>query len=201
MLAYHVALVITTLTLKFCELHISRTSRTFEQIIQALRSGKQNIVEGSKENSLKSYMRLVSVARASFEELKEDLKDYLTQHNLPLWDKNDPRVLEIRRIRIDGSAYWSNLANWTNWTNSAESFANLLVTLISLETYLLDQLNRGLEKQFVQQGDFAERLNEKRKEARKDPDEIRRQREDEWLAKLTEAIRTGKPQPEPLKWD
>jgi four helix bundle suffix protein len=202
LLAYQVAEVITVLTLEFCRRYIAKTSRTFEQIVQALRSGKQNIVEGSKENSLKSYLRLVGVARASFEELKEDLKDYLRQRNLALWDKNDLRVLEIRKIRVDGSPYWSNLSNWSNWTNlpspvsSAESFANLLITLISLETYLLDKLLRGLEEQFVRQGDFSEQLSTRRAEARRNWDLNRRQREDAWIAEMMAAVKAGRPIPE-----
>lgn len=169
LLVYRLATIIFDLTLEFCKLFIQKTSRTFDQIVQAVRSGKQNIVEGSLEKSLKSYIKLVGVARASFEELLEDLKDFLRTKKLMLWDKNDPRVKEIRLIRISNSpnsANSPNLPNLANWTNTPERFANLLITLIHLETYLLDQLLRSLEKKFITEGGYTENLFKKRLEYR-----------------------------------
>ena len=173
LLVYRLATIIFDLTLEFCDLFIQKTSRTFDQIVQAVRSGKQNIVEGSLEKSLKSYIKLVGVARASFEELLEDLKDFLRTKQLKLWDKNDPRVMQIRSIRIANSANSANLPNspnppnLTNWKSTPESFANLLITLIHLETYLLDQLLRSLEKKFVTAGGYTENLFKKRSDYRK----------------------------------
>lgn len=167
LLVYRLAIIIFDLTLEFCTLFIQKTSRTFDQIVQAVRSGKQNIVEGSLEKSLKSYIKLVGVARASFEELLEDLKDFLRTKQLELWDKNDPRVMQIRAIRITNSASSANLPNLANWKKTPESFANLLITLIHLETYLLDQLLRSLEKKFVTEGGYTENLFKKRLEYRR----------------------------------
>lgn len=169
LLVYRLATIIFDLTIEFCALFIQKTSRTFDQIVQAVRSGKQNIVEGSLEKSLKSYIKLVGVARASFEELLEDLKDFLRTKKLMLWDKNDPRVKEIRSIRISNSSNLANSPNLTKWTASPESFANLLITLIHLETYLLDQLLRSLEKKFVTEGGYTENLFRKRIEYRNKP--------------------------------
>jgi len=175
LVAYQLALPITSLTWQFLNLYIPKTSRTYDQMEQALRSGKQNIVEGSLEKSLKSNIKLTGVARASFEELLEDLKDFLLSHNLPIWNKTDPRVLRVRAVRVNpsNSTNLSNLTNWTNLINlpsSPESHANLLITLISLETYLLDQLLRKLEKNFVEEGGYSENLTLKRKEYKaKDP--------------------------------
>ncbi len=166
LLVYRLATIIFDLTLEFCERFIQKTSRTFDQIVQAVRSGKQNIVEGSLEKSLKSYIKLVGVARASFEELLEDLKDFLRQRKLLLWDKNDPRVKEIRSIRISNSPNSANMPNLSKWTDSSERFANLLITLIHLETYLLDQLLRSLENKFVTEGGYTENLFKKRLEYR-----------------------------------
>lgn len=169
LLVYRLATIIFDLTIEFCALFIQKTSRTFDQIIQAVRSGKQNIVEGSLEKSLKSYIKLVGVARASFEELLEDLKDFLRTKQLKLWGKSDPRVMQIRAIRITNSANSANLPNSPNfakWTMAPESFANLLITLIHLETYLLDQLLRSLEKKFVTEGGYTENLFKKRLEYR-----------------------------------
>lgn len=163
LLVYKLAVIIFDLGVEFCERFIPKTSRTHDQMIQANRSGKQNIVEGSLEKSLKGNIKLTGVSRASYGELAEDLKDFLRLHKLPLWDKDDPRVREIRSIRITNS---SNLPNWSNWTNTPERFANLLITLIHMETYLLDQLIRSLEKQFVEEGGYTENLFKKRLEYR-----------------------------------
>ena len=133
-------------------------------MVKAARSGKQNIVEGSLEKSLKMNIKLTGVARASLGELLEDYKDYLRVNNLKIWDKNDPRIREIRSLRISPNE--SNLTNWTYWTNSKESFANLLITLINLDCYLLDQMTRSLEQKFITEGGYSENLFKKRLEQR-----------------------------------
>ncbi len=161
LLVYQQSVIIYDLTILFCKKFLADygnglpTRRTQDQMIQAARSGKQNIVEGSLEKSLKMNIRLTGVARASFGELLEDYRDYLRSNNLILWDKEDARVLRIRTDR-------SNEANWSNWTNNAESFCNLMVTLISRENYLLDQLLRKLEQKFIEEGGYSENLFKKR---------------------------------------
>lgn len=161
LIVYQQAVIIYDLTIIFCKKFLSDngiglpTRRTQDQMIQAARSGKQNIVEGSLEKSLKMNIKLTGVARASFGELLEDFKDYLRINNLKLWDKDDPRVLEIRANK-------SNTTNWTNLTNSSESFCNLMITLLSKENYLLDQLIRSLEQKFITQGGYSENLFRKR---------------------------------------
>lgn len=159
LIVYQQAVVIYDLAIEFCGRYISKYSRTYDQMVQAARSGKQNIVEGSLEKSLKSNIKLTGVARASFGELLEDYKDYLRTNKLKLWDKNDPRVLAIRAGRVTNS---SNKSNWSNWTNKPEDFANLMITLISKETYLLDQMLRSLEQKFVTKGGYTENLFKKR---------------------------------------
>lgn len=170
LLVYRLAVVIYDLTVVFCQTYSANLAnksnltnlsyRTIDQMVQAARSGKQNIVEGSLEKSLKMNIKLTGVSRASFGELLEDYRDFLRIKTLKLWDKNDPRVLEIRKLRL--SPDWSNLTYWTNWTNKPESFANLIVTLISLENYLLDQMLRSLEQKFIQEGGYSENLFRKR---------------------------------------
>lgn len=159
LIVYQQAVVIYDLNVQFCDRYINKASRTHDQMIQAGRSGKQNIVEGSLEKSSKLNISLTSVARASFGELLEDYLDFLRTRNLPIWDKNDPRVLEIRAHRE------TNKSNWTNWshlTNTPERFANLMITLISKENYLLDQMVRSLEQKFINQGGYSENLFKKR---------------------------------------
>ncbi|MBI2190184.1 MAG: four helix bundle protein [Candidatus Levybacteria bacterium] len=165
LIVYQQAVIIYDLNIKFCQRYLADygkgtpTRRTVDQMIQAARSGKQNIVEASLEKSLKLNIKLTGVARASFGELKEDYMDFLRIRTLPIWDKNDPRVLEIRLNK-------TNLANWANLTNVPERFANLMITLISRESYLLDQLLRSLEQKFINEGGYSENLFRKRLQQR-----------------------------------
>lgn len=166
LIVYQQAVVIYDLTLLFCQKYLADkgqglpTRRTQDQMIQAARSGKQNIVEASLEKSTKLNINLNSVSRASFGELLEDFTDYLRTHNLKLWDKDDPRVLEIRANK-------SNKTNWTYLLQTPEEFANLMITLISRENYLLDQLIRSLEAKFITEGGYSENLFKKRLAQRK----------------------------------
>src|SRR3989339_2291411 len=100
LLVYKISKLIFDLNSEFCDLFINKRSRTHDQMIQAARSSKQNIVEGSLEKSLKSYIKLVGVSRASFEELVEDYHDYLRLNKLVLWEKTEPRVGQIHAIRF-----------------------------------------------------------------------------------------------------
>lgn len=173
LIVYQQAVMIYDLTVEFCRrfLDSQKDKRTIEQMTQAARSGKQNIVEASLERSLKMNIKLNGVSRGSFGELLEDYQDFLRTRRLALWDKNDPRVKEIRswRIRSDGTnrTNWTNLSNLSNWTNTPERFANLMISLISKETYLLDKMIHSLEEKFIRQGGYSEQLSQKRQEERK----------------------------------
>jgi len=157
LIVYQLATTIYDLNYLFCQKFLNSLEfrRTKEQMVQAARSGKQNIVEGSLENSMESNIKLTGVARASFGELLEDYKDFLRINRLSLWDKNSPQVLQIR-------SSLSNKTNWTNWTNSSEDFANLMITLINVESFLLDRLLKSQEEKFVKEGGFREKLFKKR---------------------------------------
>ncbi len=167
LIVFRLATTIYDLTAIFCDRYIDKRSRTNDQMVQAARSGKQNIAEGSLEKSLKSQIKLTGVSRGSFGELLEDYKDYLRQKGLKLWNKEDIRVREIRSVREE--ANWANLANWANspygkYLNSDEDFANLMVVLLYKENYLLDQLTRSLENKFINEGGYTENLFKKRLE-------------------------------------
>lgn len=167
LIVYQQAVVIYDLNMIFISRYIPKTSRTYDQMVQAGRSGKQNIVEGSLEKSLKMNIKLTGVSRGSFGELLEDYKDFLRTKGLKLWGKDDPRVRKIREIRIfPSSSNSTNLTNWTNWTKEQESFANLMITLLSRENYLLDQMTRALEHKFINEGGYTENLFKKRLEQR-----------------------------------
>ena len=154
-------------TVVFCDRFISRYSRTHDQMVQAARSGKQNIAEGcmASGTSKKTELKLVGVARASLEELLLDFQDYLRQHNLPLWGKDHPKARQVRGLcyRKDRSymTYKSYIEN-----SSPETAANTLICLIHQTNYLLDQQLRALEKEFLKEGGFTERLYRARTQMR-----------------------------------
>jgi four helix bundle suffix protein len=109
--SFQIAQLVCDITVRFCERYIDRFSRTRDQMVQAARSGVQNIAEGSQASgtSKKTELKLTNVARASLEELKLDYEDFLRQHALPLWEREDPRRkgLVARRCRTaDEVAGW-----------------------------------------------------------------------------------------------
>ena len=161
LLIYRTAVTISDLTAIFCQRYINPKSRTYDQMIQASRSGKQNLSEGSKELSSGGEILLSSTSRSSYTELIEDFEDYLRQHNLPVWEKNDQRILKIRAIR-ENVGIPTNLSNLTNWTNldfnDAENFINLMICLCYKQGYLMDQFLRAKQEKFVKEGGFKENL-------------------------------------------
>ncbi len=98
--AYQNAEIIHDATVVFCDRFIDRRSRTHDQMVQAARSGKQNIAEGSMASgtSSKTELKLIGVARASLEELLVDYQDFLRQRGLALWRKDNVRAVEVRRM-------------------------------------------------------------------------------------------------------
>lgn len=151
-------------TVRFCAKFIDKRSRTYDQMVQAARSGRQNIAEGSQASgtSKKTELKLVGVARASLEELLLDYEDFLRQRGLLLWNKTNPTSQIIRRL-----AYEKNRSYRTYKTYIEESLpevaANTVICLIHQTNYLLDQQLRQLEKAFLEDGGFTERLYRERK--------------------------------------
>jgi four helix bundle suffix protein len=137
-------------------------------MVQAARSGKQNIAEGSMASgtSKKFELKLVGVARASLEELLLDYQDFLRQRKLSLWGKDHSIAKKIRKL-----AYASNRSYETYRTYiegaAPEIAANTLICLVHQTNFLLDQQLRQLEKQFLEQGGFTEKLYSARQKARK----------------------------------
>lgn len=160
LLVYKQAIVIFDLNHLFCRQFLAHPSkrRTVDQMEQADRSGKQNIVEGSLEKSLKLNIKLKSVARASYGELLEDYLDYLRLNNLALWDKNDERLKFVRQ------QHNQCVSDYKSYLSNRESFANLMITLINKENYLLDRLIASLEEKFITEGGYSENLFQKRRQ-------------------------------------
>lgn len=109
--SFQLAQLVYDVTIRFCDRYIDRRSRTHDQMVQAARSGVQNIAEGSQASgtSRKMELKLTNVARASLEELRLDYEDFLRQRNLSLWDRRDPRRQDLinRRCRhADDVARW-----------------------------------------------------------------------------------------------
>jgi len=164
--SFQMATLVYDLTVEFCEKYMTyRTNmshRTNDQMIQAARSGRQNIAEGSQASgtSKKTELKLVSVARASLEELLLDYEDFLRQHSLPLWGKEHPKAQEVRALgyRSDRS-----YRTYKTYLENPESAANAALCLIHQANYLLDQQLRALEKKFLDEGGFTERLYNARK--------------------------------------
>ena len=160
LVVYWLGVTISDLTAIFTEKYI-KSYRTRDQMNQAARSGKQCIVEGSLENSVEGNLKLTGVAKASYGELLEDGKDYLRQNGLKLWDKDYPRVLQIRATRdLPNMTY----KTYTSYIGEAESFTNLLITLCYKQMFLLDRLLAAIEKKFIKEGGFRENLFRKRQE-------------------------------------
>lgn len=153
--------IIYDLTVDFCRRYI-QAHKLRDQLEGAARSGSFNIAEGSQASgtSKQTEIRLVDVARDSQEELKRDMLAFLRQRGLTIWDKEDPRAQEIRKL-----GYKSDRSYFTykSYLAEPESAANCLLCLINQATYLLDQQLRALDKDLVRHGDFKDRYKEARK--------------------------------------
>ena len=147
----------------FCQRFLRKGDRTIDQMVQAARSGKQNIVEGAKSSgvSTETELRLTGVARASLEELLEDYKDYLRTHDLPLWPKDDKAALAIRRLGRRKDESYATYRDYFE-KRSDGTFANIMVCLIYQCNYLLDCQIRSQEQAFVQNGGIRERMHKAR---------------------------------------
>lgn len=166
--SYQSAEIIHDATVAFCARFVDRRSRTTDQMVQAARSGKQNIAEGSQASgtSKKTELKLVSVARASLEELLLDYQDFLRQHSLPLWAKDLERAQAIRKLAYASDRSYSTYRAYVEQA-SPEVAANTLICLIHQANYLLDRQLRQLEQQFLAEGGFTERLYNARKHQRR----------------------------------
>ena len=158
LLSYQNAEIVYDATVRFCDRFVNRRSRTHDQMVQAARSGKQNIAEGSMASgtSKKFELKLVGVARASLEELLLDYEDFLRQKGLSLWEKGSPRARAVRALAWEENRSYRTYKTYIE--NSSETAANTMVCLIHQTNYLLDRLLRQLERQFLKEGGFTERL-------------------------------------------
>lgn len=165
--AYQKAVIIYDLTYHFCNRYLGYGDRTKDQMIQAARSGKQNIVEGKAASltSSETHIKLLNVARASFQELLVDFEDYLRTRKLRIWESDTAKVKAMRKLGIEhcDSDIFVRLAE----ERDDEVIANMIIVLLHQEDVLL---RKHIEKQierFVDEGGFRESLSNARKEKRK----------------------------------
>lgn len=180
LLSFKVAREVYDCTVLFCERFIDRRSRTHDQMVQAARSGVQNIAEGSMASatSKKTELKLTGVARASLEELLLDYEDFLRQKGLRQWVKDSPEAMAVRGMYRGGSVSSdrsdsSDTSDQSDRsdpylikTASAEQAANTVICLINQASFLLRKQLSALERQFTEEGGFTERLYQHRKNAR-----------------------------------
>ena len=157
--SYQNSVVIFDATSDFCQWYLKKSDRTVDQMIQAARSGKQNIIEGCLASGISSEteIKLVGVARASLEELLEDYRDYLRVHRLPLWEKDDQRIMQIRQLARQKNKTYETYKSYF-LPNNAELFCNTAISLIHQTNYLLDRQLKSLADSFAEKGGLRERM-------------------------------------------
>ncbi|MDP3962921.1 MAG: four helix bundle protein [bacterium] len=167
--SYKQAVIIADFTVAFCNRYISKFSRTVDQMTQAARSGKQNIVEGTavSQTSPNTELKLVGVARGSLEELLEDYKDFLRQRGLRMWAKHDPRALALRQLayaddRPDKTyTTYKTYESYKSYLDDPEEATNAMITLINQTNFLLDRQMAAIRRQFEERGITAESHNQR----------------------------------------
>jgi four helix bundle suffix protein len=164
---YQKAEAIFDITYYFCHTYLRRGDRTIDQMVQAARSGKQNIVEGSAASSTskETEIKLKNVAKASSLELLTDYEDFLRTRGHRQWENDSPEVAAMRKLcsKHNDSAFYMELVK----TRPPETIANIAICLIKQNDYLMFKMLKSLEKEFLQEGGFRERLSKMRIEERK----------------------------------
>lgn len=168
--AFQMAEIVYDGTVVFCRRFRPNERRMTEQMVQAARSGRQNIAEGNmvSATSSKSEMMLIAVAIGSLEELMLDYQDFLRQNNLEHWSKSHPKAVFIRKLATKPNRTYETYKTYLE-DKTAETAANTLICLINQTTYLLNRVLRQLENRFREEGGFTERLYRARKQGGPNP--------------------------------
>lgn len=166
LLSYQKSNVIFELTYYFCHKYLSKGDRTIDQMVQAARSGKQNIIEGcsASSTSAKTEIKLLNVAKASLLELLEDYEDYLKVRNHRQWEEDSVEMEAMRKLGIQHSdaEYFMKLAE----TRPPGTIANMAIVLIKQADFLLYRQLQRLSADFLTEGDFSEKMARMRRENR-----------------------------------
>lgn len=163
LLSYQKAEIVYDATVNFCERFLDKRDRTRDQMVQAARSGKQNIIEGSMASgtSKETEIKLTSVARASLEELLADYRDFLRIRNIEEWSRDHPCTVRLRQLNRTPGANHETFRKAVGHSDPAIC-ANAIIGLIKLTNYLLDQQIRRLEENFLKEGGLRERMTRAR---------------------------------------
>lgn len=191
---YQKAKSLYAITFYFANKYLKRGDRTVDQMIQAARSGKQNIVEGSEDGvtSAEMEIKLLNVARASIGELQEDYKDYLSVRHLQIWKKQHPRydkMLDYCKFHNQPEDYEPYLEKWND-----EEICNIAITLTHMVDKMMTSYQQKLENEFISQGGIRERMTVARLAHRTDQKQIIEQQErkimelEETICQLKETI-------------
>ena len=168
LLSYQKSVIVYDATVYFCKRFISKRDRTYDQMIQAARSGKQNIIEGSMASATSkgTEIKLTNVARASLEELLEDYRDFSRTHKIEEWPIEHPYANRLRMLnRIPDAAYETFKKGIEN--PDPAICVNVIIGLIKVTNKLLDRQIIRLEKDFVKEGGLRERMFRARLNERK----------------------------------
>ncbi|MBP3440584.1 MAG: four helix bundle suffix domain-containing protein [Tidjanibacter sp.] len=162
LIVYRKAECIYDITFHFAHRFLEHSDRTIDQMIQAARSGKQNIAEGSAASTTSSEMelKLINVAKASLQELLVDYEDYLRVRGLEQWSEDDERYQRTRKVcgEHNDSEYYRTLLP----DRSAETIANIVIILIKQSDYLLFRLIEKLKADFMEKGGIREEMTRAR---------------------------------------
>jgi len=163
LLSFQKARIVYDGTVWFCGHYLEKRDRTYDQMIQAARSGKQNILEGSQASgtSKETEIKLTNVARASLEELIEDYRDFLRVRGIEEWTKEHRYTRRLRQLNRQPNASYHTFKKGIENPDPAIA-ANVMIGLIKLTNYLLDQQLRHLEEAFVKEGGLRERMTRAR---------------------------------------
>lgn len=166
LICYKKAVIIYDVTYYFAHKYLERGDRTIDQMVQAARSGKQNIVEGNIDGiaSTEMEIKLTNVNRASLHELLEDYKDYLRVHHLKLWAVNSPQAEQTRRY----CRLHNNPEDYTNKLDerSAETICNIAITLILQTDVMIKGLIEWQKQHFKENGGIKEQMSTERRKQR-----------------------------------
>ena len=163
LLSFQKARIVFDGTVRFCERFVDSRSRTVDQMVQAARSGKQNILEGSRASgtSKETEIKLTNVARASLEELLEDYRDFIRLRGIEEWPPDHAYTLRLRKLNRVPNAGYDTFRKGIEHPDPAIA-ANVMSGLIKLTNYLLDQQLRSLEQAFLKEGGLRERMTRAR---------------------------------------
>ena len=163
LLSYHKAQIVYDATVYFCRRFLDKKDRTYDQMVQAARSGKQNIVEGSQVSgtSKELELKLTNVARASLEELLDDCRDFLRNRSLAEWTPDHPYKRRLRQLNRTPGANYDTFRKGIEHPDPAIC-ANVIIGLVKLTSYLLDRQLKALERAFMENGGLREAMTRAR---------------------------------------